>query len=352
MKQRLLGILSVALAAVALGACSDAVVLNPKGEIGQQQAALIYQAFGLMLIAVIPAIVLTFLFAWKYRASNTKATYRPKWSHSTVIELVVWGVPCVIIAFLAYVTYVTSHKLDPYRPIESDKPTLTVQVVALDWKWMFIYPEQNIATINELAIPVDRPVRFDITSATAMNAFNIPQLGGMVYAMAGMQTQLHLIANEAGTYFGQSTNYSGAGFSGMRFQTYAVSDSEFDEWVQKVRQTPAVLDDATYAKLMEKSRNNKPEFFGSVKPDMFQQILDTYMGARMDPALAEEILQSGNSKRQHHHQPAPAALEQSATEPHSADAEQHPVETPAPVQGAEAAAQTQHGASAHGAGQH
>lgn len=349
MKQRLLGIFSVALAAVVLGACSDAVVLNAKGEIGQQQAALIYQAFGLMLIAVIPAIVLTFLFAWKYRASNTKAEYKPKWDHSTAIEWVVWGVPCVIIAFLAYVTYVTSHELDPYRPIESDKPTLEVQVVALDWKWMFIYPEQGIATVNELAIPVDRPVRFDITSATAMNAFNIPQLGGMVYAMAGMQTQLHLIANEPGTYFGQSTNYSGFGFSGMRFQTYAVSDSEFDAWVEKVRQSPATLDDASYAKLMEKSRNNPPEFFGSVQPGLFLQILDTYMGARMDPDLAQTLMEDGTSQRLHHQPRAPQAAPAEADQGHAAE---HAAETAAPAQGAAVAAEAQHDGSAHVAGQH
>ncbi|CAM3816474.1 cytochrome bo3 quinol oxidase subunit 2 [Kerstersia gyiorum] len=350
MKQRLLGIFSVALAAVVLAACSEAVVLNSKGEIGQQQVALIYQAFGLMLIAVIPALVLTVLFAWKYRASNKNAKYRPKWSHSTAIEVVVWGIPCLIIAFLAYVTYITSHKLDPYRPIESDKPTLPIQVVSLDWKWMFIYPEQNIATINEIAIPVDRPVRFDITSATAMNAFNIPQLGGMVYAMAGMQTQLHLIANEAGTYFGQSTNYSGAGFSGMRFQTYAVSDAEFDQWVNKVRQSPAVLNDASYDKLMVKSRNNAPEYFGSVQPGLFQQILDTYMGGRMDPDLVEKAKTEGTSQRQHHHQPrqdepAPAAVE------HAADAGEHgAAEQPAAGQGENAAVEgAQHDGQAHGA---
>lgn len=175
-------------------------ILDPKGQIAAEQKSLILTATALMLLVVIPVIVMTLVFAWKYRAGNKEAAYEPKWSHSTKIEVVVWLIPCIIIAFLATLTWKSTHKLDPYRPLESDKKAIQVQVVALNWKWLFIYPEQQIASVNELVFPADTPVSFKITSDAAMNSFFIPQLGGQIYAMAGMQTQLHLIANEPGTY--------------------------------------------------------------------------------------------------------------------------------------------------------
>ncbi len=194
-----------------LAGCNSAI-LNPKGQIGHDEKQLLITSVVLMLIVVIPVIVMTIAFAWKYRASNTKARYEPDWSHSTAIEVVVWSIPCVIILVLAVLTWRSSHALDPYRPLDSDVKPITIEAVSLDWKWMFIYPDQNIATVNEIAFPVHTPLNFKITSDTVMNSFFIPHLGTMIYAMAGMETKLHLVANEPGEYFGLSTNYSGHGF--------------------------------------------------------------------------------------------------------------------------------------------
>ncbi|MFN7093972.1 MAG: ubiquinol oxidase subunit II, partial [Burkholderiales bacterium] len=201
-----------------LSGCKQAALLYPKGTIGRDERDLIFTALGLMLIVVIPVIIMTVVFAWKYRASNTKATYAPDWHHSSKIEAVVWGIPIIIIAILATITWKSTHDLDPYKPLDVKgvKP-LTIEVVALNWKWLFIYPEQNIATINFVQFPKDVPVDFKITADAPMNSFMIPQLGGQVYAMAGMQTHLHLIGNSTGDYDGRAVNYNGHGFSDMTF---------------------------------------------------------------------------------------------------------------------------------------
>ena len=199
-------------ASTLLGGCSF-TVLDPKGQIGADERSIIVTATGLMLIVVVPVIVLTLAFAWRYRASNKASVYAPDWAHSTRIEAVVWSVPCAIVAALAVLAWTSSHKLDPYRPIASTAKPITIEVVSLDWKWLFIYPGLHMATVNQIAFPVNVPVNFHITSGSVMNSFFIPQLGGQVYAMAGMQTQLHLIADAAGSYDGISGNYSGAGFS-------------------------------------------------------------------------------------------------------------------------------------------
>jgi len=198
-----------------LGGC-NMEILSPKGDIGIQEKTLLLTATGLMLIVVIPVLIMIVAFAWKYRASNTKADYQPKWAHSTAIEAVVWTVPCIIVAILAVITWRSTHALDPYKPLVSEHKPVTIEVVSLDWKWLFIYPEYDIATVNEIAFPVDVPVNFRITSASVMNSFFIPQLGSQIYSMAGMETKLHLNAREIGTYAGISANYSGGGFSGMR----------------------------------------------------------------------------------------------------------------------------------------
>ena len=192
-------------AALLLSGCRWAV-LDPKGPIGLQERSIILTATVLMLIVVVPVIALILIFAWRYRASNEKADYRPNWSHSSRIEAVVWLIPCAIIAALGVITWRSSHSLDPYRPLTSGVAPIRIDAVALDWKWLFIYPDQKVATVNEVAFPANVPVEFHITSATVMNAFFIPQLGSQIYAMAGMQTQLHLLASEAGTYQGLSSN--------------------------------------------------------------------------------------------------------------------------------------------------
>lgn len=212
-------------AVLLLGGCT-LEVLSPKGDIGAQEKTLILTALGLMLIVVVPVILMTLYFVWKYREGSVHAQreYAPKWSHSNAIEAVVWTVPCIIVAILAVLTWKSSHALDPYRPIESDVKPVNIDVVSLDWKWLFIYPDYDIATVNEIVFPVDAPVQFRITSASVMNSFFIPQLGSQIYSMAGMETKLHLIAREAGSYDGLSANYSGAGFSGMRFKAIATTD--------------------------------------------------------------------------------------------------------------------------------
>ena len=274
-----LGLLSLIAGTVLLSGC-DAALLNPKGQVGLEQRSLILTALGLMLIVVIPAIVMAIGFAWKYRATNKDAKYSPNWSHSNKVEAVVWTIPILIIIFLAVLTWKTTHSLEPSRPLDSDVKPVTIEVVALDWKWFFIYPEQGIATVNEIAFPANTPVEFKITSNSVMNSFFIPRLGSQIYAMAGMQTKLHLIADEAGTYNGISANYSGRGFSGMKFKAIATPDTEtFNQWVAKAKQSPNAINDmATYEKLAEPSEYNKVEYFSSVKPDLFKDVINKFMG--------------------------------------------------------------------------
>ena len=255
-------------------------LLDPVGQIGVDEKNLIITATLLMLLVVVPVILMTLVFAWKYRASNKNATYAPKWSHSTKIEVVIWTVPILIIIALGVITYKSTHALDPYRPIESDVKPVTIEVVAMDWKWLFIYPEQGIATVNKIVFPANTPVNFRITSDTVMNSFFIPGLGGQIYAMAGMQTKLHLIANKNAELDGISANYSGAGFTGMKFKAIATSQAEFDAWVSEVKASPKQLDTAEYAALTKPSQNNPVELYSSVKPNLFQTIIDKYEGMK------------------------------------------------------------------------
>ena len=255
-----------ALLATLLSGCKGGI-LDPKGPIGADEKSLILTATFLMLLVVVPVILMTLVFAWKYRASNTAAVYTPKWAHSTKIEVVVWTIPVIIVIGLAILAWETTHKLDPYRPLDSAKAPIKVDVVALNWKWLFIYPDLGIATVNQLAFPKDTPVNFRITSDVAMNSFFIPQLGGQIYAMAGMETKLHLLANEAGSYDGMSANYSGAGFSGMKFKAIATETPEdFQAWVAKVKAQATPLDAQAYLALAQPSENNPPAYFTAAEP--------------------------------------------------------------------------------------
>jgi cytochrome o ubiquinol oxidase subunit II len=237
----------------------------------------------LMLLIIVPVMVLIVFFAHKYRAQNTKAEYRPDWEHSTKLEFVIWGAPLLIIVTLGAVTWVGTHLLDPYRPLEriaADAPVpasvkpLQVQVVALDWKWLFIYPEQGIAMVNEMAAPVDRPVEFTLTSGTVMNSFYIPAMAGMIYAMPGMQTKLHGVFNNAGEYKGIASNYSGWGFSGMHFKAIATDQAGFDSWVQTARTSGEKLDRARYLALEAPTQNVKPMGFAEIDPLLFARIVN------------------------------------------------------------------------------
>ncbi|KTF37064.1 ubiquinol oxidase subunit II [Xanthomonas translucens] len=267
------------LPALLLAGC-DAAILNPKGQIGHDEKTLLITSVVLMLLVVIPVIVMTLAFAWRYRASNTTARYEPNWSHSTAIEVVVWSIPCMIILVLAVLTWRSSHALDPYKPLDSKVKPIVIEAVALDWKWMFIYPEQGIATVNEIAFPVDTPLNFRITSDTVMNSFFIPHLGTQIYAMAGMETKLHLIANAPGDYFGLSANYSGHGFSKMGFTAHATDRAGFDAWVAKVKAAPKALDQAEF-QILAANRNDKAPYpvtyYASVQDGMFKSLIHKYM---------------------------------------------------------------------------
>jgi cytochrome o ubiquinol oxidase subunit II len=274
---------------LALGGCSDIELFNPKGDIGVQERTLILVALGLMLLVVIPVIVLTLVFAWRYRASNTKATYSPKWAHSGAVESVVWTIPCIIVAFLAVLIWRTTHALDPYRPLEADTAPVRVEVVALNWKWLFIYPDYGIASVNRLEIPVNTPINFTLTSESIMNSFFIPQLGSQIYAMAGMQTQLHLIANSPGTYAGLSSAFSGPGFSDMHFAAVTTSRQEFDEWVRRAKASPLSLDNAAYKSLEQPSVKNPVAVYTNVAPGLFEGIVNRYMTAPMPHMASNEM---------------------------------------------------------------
>jgi cytochrome o ubiquinol oxidase subunit II len=259
-----------------LSGCGNLDVLDPKGSIGVAEKSLIGTATFTMLIVVVPVIVMTLWFAWRYRASNLHAKYAPKWAHSTAIEVVIWAVPSIIILYLGILTWRTTHELDPYKPIESAVKPINVEVVALDWKWLFIYPDLGIASVNQLAFPVGTPVNFMITSDSVMNSFFIPRLGSQIYAMAGMQTQLHLIADEAGDFAGVSANYSGRGFSDMKFRALAIKPEQFEAWVEKVKASSDRLDMNEYSMVAQPGEKAPVRYFSSVDPKLFNNIIAKY----------------------------------------------------------------------------
>lgn len=252
-------------------------VLHPKGQIAIEQRDLIAIAFLLMCIVVIPAYLLTFVFAWKYHDKNKKSKYTPDWAHSTLGETIWWGVPCVIIAILAVITWESSHKLDPFKPLQSDVKPLRIQVVALQWKWLFIYPDVGIATVGYLQFPEKTPLNFEITADAPMNSFWIPGLGGQIYAMPAMRTELHLIANETGTFRGSSANLSGDGFAGMMFAATAVAEEDFQAWVQEVQQSGNRLSSEEYFRLKAPSAYLPKMDYASVEENLFDHILMQYM---------------------------------------------------------------------------
>lgn len=271
----------------ALSACNT-VVLKPAGDVAQQQGDLVVVSTLLMLLIVVPVMLAVALFAWRYRASNKDAHYEPDWDHSTQLELLIWAAPLLIIICLGALTFVSTHLLDPYRtiariddktPIAADAKPLEVEVVALDWKWLFIYPEQGIATVNELVVPAGRPLQFRITASSVMNSFYVPAMAGQIYAMPGMETRLHAVMNKTGDDFvGFSANYSGAGFSGMRFKTRSVTDADFGAWVSSVKAGgeagAGALDAAKYLQLEKPSENVPATHYASVDADLFNKVVD------------------------------------------------------------------------------
>jgi cytochrome o ubiquinol oxidase subunit 2 len=267
----------------ALAGCNT-VVMSPSGDIAKQQAHLITVSVFLMLLIIVPVMILIVWFAFKYRASNTDAAYEPDWDHSTKLELVIWGAPLLIVIVLGLVTWIYTHKLDPYRPLDridehrpipaSAKP-LIVQAVAMDWKWLFIYPEQGIATVNELVVPVDVPIRFKVSATSVMNAFYVPELAGMVYAMPGMEIALNAVQNKPVQSFGISSNYSGAGYSDMKFAYRSVPQGDFDGWVASVKSAGGgKLDKANYLVLEKPSIKDPVHRYAAVDDDLYYRILN------------------------------------------------------------------------------
>ena len=296
------------------------VVMNPSGDIARQQSQLVVASTLLMLLIIVPVIVLTLLFAWRYRKNNTKARYEPDWDHSTQLELVIWGAPLLIIIALGLLTWISTHLLDPFRPlqrIDENRPVaanvkpLDVQVVALDWKWLFIYPEQGVATVNELVTPVDVPINFKISASTVMNSFYIPALAGQIYAMPGMETQLHAVMNKPGVYEGFSANYSGAGFSHMRFKYHGVSEADFKAWVQKTKAAGGELGRDGYLALEKPSEREPVRRYGAVTPGLFKAVVNRCVDPKavcMDEMMAADMQRAKNSVvRKEDHTPGVAA---------------------------------------------
>lgn len=261
--------------ALVLGGCAQGV-LQPQGPIGEADAIILLNAVGIMSVIVVPTIVALLVIAWWFRASNARARYQPSFVYSGRLEIIVWAIPVLIIMFLGGLTWIGAHELDPYRPIASkskDEP-LNVQVISLDWKWLFIYPQQRLASVNELVIPERTPVHFFLTSATVMNQFFVPQLGSMIATMNGMQTQLYLQADHPGNYYGLSAQYSGDGFSGMHFNVRAVSQADFQHWVAATQHGGGrVLDRNGYFDLLRESCDVQPFTYSSADPTLFTAVV-------------------------------------------------------------------------------
>lgn len=267
---------------VLLSGCSGGV-LDPQGPVGANDGKILIDALLIMLAIVIPTIALAFWMAWKFRASNTKAQYLPEWSYSGRIEAIVWSIPILVIMFLGGVIWIGSYELDPFKPLPSKTPPVEVQVVALDWKWLFIYPQQGIATVNQLVIPAGAPVHFSITSASVFNTFFIPQLGSMIYAMPGMTSQLYLQADRPATLLGESAHFSGDGFSDMNFQVHSIPPSRFAAWVSERKASGPELDLMSYTMLARQSHNVRPYSYKAVDPDIFQKVASLKLGPAPGP---------------------------------------------------------------------
>ncbi len=252
-------------------------ILTPKGIIAEKQKQLLLDATWLMLIVVVPALFLTFFYAWKYRESNEKATHAPDWDQNIVIEAIWWGVPFIIVIVLSIFTWRACYDLDPFLPIHSESKPVKIQVVALQWRWLFIYPEEKIATINWVQFPEKRPLDFEITADAPMNSFWIPQLGGQIYAMAGMRSELHLMADETGTFRGSSANLSGSGFSNMWFTAVSSSEHDFESWASLIRSKAQPLNMDNYHKIAEPNDETRPVYYSLEDERLFEKILMQYM---------------------------------------------------------------------------
>jgi len=280
----------VLVAAMALGGCSQGV-LDPHGPIASAERQILFNSLGIMLAIVIPTIVATLGVAWWFRSSNRRATYLPDFEYSGRLELLVWSIPAMTVLLVGGVAWVGAHDLDPRKPISPTVKPLAVQVVSLDWKWLFIYPEQGIASVNHLTVPVGTPLSFELTSSSVMNSFFVPQLGGQIYTMSGMATRLQLQADHPGSYPGLSANFSGGGFADMRFKVDAVPAAQFAQWVTAARNSGPALDKATYADLAKPSQAVAPFTYRSVASGLFQQILSSPLPTSLPSAQRDSTSQ-------------------------------------------------------------
>ncbi len=288
----------LAAAAVALGGCEGGI-LDPKGPIGAANRTLLVDSLVIMLAIVIPTIVATLAFAWWYRAGNRKARYRPDWEFSGQLELVVWFIPLMVILLLSGVTWIGSHDLDPAKPLESKATPLDVEVVSLDWKWLFIYPGQNVASVNRLVVPAGVPVHFSLTSASVLNTFFVPQLGSMIYTMNGMTSELWLAADAPGTFAGRSAHYSGTGFSDMSFTVEAVPAERFAAWVAETRASGPELDRRAYAELAKQGTVDRPSTFRAVEFGLFRRIVSQEVAPAPGPATENHGAQQAPPRHGH-----------------------------------------------------
>jgi cytochrome o ubiquinol oxidase subunit 2 len=280
---------------VSLSGCK-LIMLNPKGMIAIDEKNIMIISVLLMLIVVIPVIFLSLYFAYRYRENNFNAVYTPNWSHSTLLEIVCWTVPLLIIIVLGTITWTSSHRLDPYKAIAEKEKTITIQAIALEWKWLFIYPEQQIASVNYVQFPVNTPIEFLITSEGPMNSFHLPQIAGQIYAMSGMQTKLNLIADTLGDYRGMSSNFSGNGFSGMTFTAHVGTQEEFNTWVKSTKHSAHPLTVSSYETLIKPSENSPIQLFSSVPADLFETVMMKYMMPMDDPHKKMDHKKNSHSK--------------------------------------------------------
>jgi cytochrome o ubiquinol oxidase subunit 2 len=283
---RLLGIL-IPLCGL-LSGCERGV-LDPAGPIGSSERTILLDSVAIMLAIVVPTILCTLAVAWWYRASNARATYAPHWAESGRLELLVWSIPALVVLFLGSIAWISSHELDPAKPLPSKVKPLEVEVVALDWKWLFIYPDQHIASINRLVAPVGTPVHFRLTASSVFNVFFVPQLGSEIYAMNGMATELYLAADRAGTFLGVAAHFNGDGFSDMTFDTQAMSAEDFSRWVESVQADGPTLNETAYRALLPQTSHVAPYTYRSVTPGLFDEIVSQHLPPGEGPSLAGRV---------------------------------------------------------------
>jgi cytochrome o ubiquinol oxidase subunit 2 len=303
-KYKLIGSILLAISIVLTGLAflwnSDIAVLHPEGAIALKQRNLILVASLMSLLVVIPVFFLTFWIAWKYREGNKKAKYNPTWDGHRGLELTWWAIPCALIAVLGVITWQSTHALDPYKPLESTTKPVEIEVIALPWKWLFIYPEHQIATVNYVQFPEDTPLNFKITADAPMNSFWIPKLGGQVYAMAGMTTKLHLMADKPGSYEGSSANLSGDGFAGMRFTATSTTKVDFDSWVTSVQRADNKLDMKAYNELARPSHDNEPTSYISKEQKLYDTVVMKYMMPGNEHESGHTASPNGGEHTSHH----------------------------------------------------